>query len=447
MLDLKIPEISSTAGVLNDGIVLGKVNQTSLNAFFSNVILSDDLFVIRRDTSGTTNSFYDVSTAAIADIADNFEPFGTTATFSTNDVLYVASERNIKELYFRISTSGVWAGTGFEVWDSINGETANRQLTNVMDNTNGFRASTGIYKLSWDMPAVDRVAFSPVPGEIAKRKWIMIKLVGLTSVTTAPKLQRMWAVPYQADIRYADLGVMTNEPLTNAIFTDYAPLSMFLNEMSESFFTLPFLGYGLDIAMYRKRAANIVTSEFNYLASDNTWKLIPDFVDTSSGFESGPLTYGDPVQMKTMRWTIPTDWVSKTLNVTMVDNTIRSVSGYFIRHKALAVVTLGPTPLPLARIKCRSFGPDNSDGFIKHTEAKTYKRVSVAIIGIPPTTDIVAQIINSNTGQGASFTIPANTTGNVHATLSTNLSFAIDEEAILAYISGGNCRDLSIHLL
>lgn len=444
MLDLRIAELSATAGTSSDGIVRGAVAQSLVAKAITSTQTSDTVYAIRKD-SGVGFNFIDISTQAISGTTDAFEPWGPTSSFSSGDALYVACNEDVKELYFQITTPGAWTGTGLSVFDSSDGITAGRQLTVTTDETNGFRASAGIRKLAFTAPATPSQAFSPVPGDIASRKWIVIKPNGLTAATTPPKLSRVWIIHPDNEVTYRDFTTTTTAALTDTDFTA-TPDTVFYIVGSTVMYVFPFLTYGLDHTIHRK-LADVVTFAHEYLATDDTWKPLQNFVDPSNDRKNGPAALGDPTQTFPIRWSIPVDWTEKTITYPLTVGGNVVTTGYFIRQRVTAVATTGPTATPLTRSRCRSFGVANSSG-IYHKNAITYGAVTFDI-GVPSAASAAVQFVNINTGQASTVTIPASTRSSGAITgqrLDCSLAMAAGQSLLVTHAGGGTLMDIEMRL-
>lgn len=279
-----IPVVSATAGEDDDGSLVGRVLGSNFADAFANVRLAAQAYVYRKDVAGTTFSFEDVSAAANDDTPSDFLPFGTTAQMSAGDECLIACEHHIKELYFRIATPGVWTGT-IEIRYSTNGQTANATLQNVVDGTNGFRATAGVYGISFTVPT-DIVAFSPVPGEIASRRWLVLKPT-VTAVTTAPVLSRIWINHTDESVTY--LNPTINDSILTGPSAPQHPPTYFPTVDSAVHFAFSNPAFGIERNIYR-RQENVRTRVLEYLASDGTWKTLTGVNDPSSDYTNGPAT-------------------------------------------------------------------------------------------------------------------------------------------------------------
>lgn len=442
MIDLMLPEISSVAGDASDGVIRGRVNQSLLTGLFSNVLLAGTLYAIRRDRSAGGTAYLDVSSLAISGTTDALEPFGSTAVMSAGDGLLIACEHDIKEIYVNVTTAGAGSWDGIELYDSSDGKKFNRLLANIVDGTNGFKA-TGIGRITFDHPSTTHQTFSPAPDDIAERKWLLIAPKNITSVTTAPKVSRIWIIHHDESITYNEYTSTINASLTSGDFTGY-PSTVFPVIGTERLYIFPFLAYGMDVTIHRK-SPGTTTLAAEYLASDGTWKSIPGWNDPSNGFQNGPTTLGGATTSHMIRWSVPSDWVSKTSNLAMSDGSTKSVTGYFIRLRVTAVSPLGPIAPTLYRGRVRAFGSANCSG-IKAYTARTLNGLTVSRAGVPNTAATTINLINGHTGQGASVTIPANPSLPWSAEISPNLPLAAGQELLIVHTSGGTLRDVNVHI-
>lgn len=446
MFSQRIPVISGTAGTLNDGVFLGQVNKSPLVKLLRSIKVSSELHVIRKDTAGTSYSFVDISAEAVSDSASSFAPFGDDTTFSGNDTLYVTNGGYpISSLYFDIDVPGVWNGTGIEVWDSTDGITANRQRTIINDSSNGLRGTVGVHRVQIAEEEIPNVEFSPVPTDITSRKWYVVKLAGVTGTTTAPLCKRMWFehdhsdgtpeewIDFTEDINSIEGDGYIRNPLFAFPVVGGGEVMVFSN-----------VTYGIDITISRSIATG--THEFTqeYLASDNTWKLLT-VVDTSNGYESGPATLvGDSGEEFTMRWVPPADWVSKTVDYLIAGDIAESVTGFMMRQRISAVPTYGPVLLPLVRSKSRSFGLGNVEG-VQHFSPTVYKGICIANIG-GITADTVITV--NNLTKGISRTVEVLTTDTLPLNIDfDDLAFRANDLLGMSWSSGGTITDAQIFLV
>lgn len=444
MLDLRIAILSSTAGQNSDGIVRGSINDSLVISAQSNLIIATTMNVIRQDTIAGGFNFLDLSAEAASEVDDSFEPFGSTVSFSANDAFFLSDDIEIQELFFQITTSGDWVGDGLEVFDSTDGVTANRLLGNIQDDSDGFRNTTGIYRLTWDAPASDRVAFSPVPGQIAEREWIVIKPKNLTGATTAPKLRRMWIKNTPALALHTDFTSDVNTDVNDASFGVLETVTAFFTEGEILYLGLPFLSIGVDVYIHRHMVPTI-TPAWEYLATDSTWKPLSNLSDESDNLQNGPVNLGDGVEKFVIRWSIPSDWGSEPLTLTPQP----ALAAHWVRRRMVAVVPMGPSLLPLTRVRAKSYGVDNATGLFYKDSVDL--SVVTFLAGIPPLIDTVIQLANINTGQASTYTHPAGETfsGNLvdqHIELSPPLHFNAGDGLLITHLSGGIIEDLEMHI-
>jgi len=445
MLDLRIPEISSTSGPDSDGVVNGRVSQSELICSISNVQMSNVVYAYRKDTATGFSQFQDISTNAVSDVA--FEPFGSTDNFSANDALILSCTEEVKEIFFRITTPGVFTCDGIDVLISTDGITFNTTLTGVTDNSNAFRNAAGIYRITLpnDTGHVDS---SPVPGEITSRRWHLIKFRNLTGITTAPQINHIWLIHQDANMTYMDSTAVQNSSMTSNVFGTF-DTTVFPTIGTTHYYAFPFLAYGMETAVFRK-FITAMTRTTEYLSSDDTWKTLPDYVDPSNALTNGPTTLGETAITYSRRWTIPTDWASKTLSFPLDGGESVSYTGYFIRQPITSITTYGPLGRALWRARGRAFGSGNSNG-IYHKTSTTYSYVTFTI-GNPSSTDMVISFTNCITGQSRSINIPANSVDSGSLTggrldFSSPLTIGAGEHLLISHVSGsGVIQDMELHL-
>jgi hypothetical protein len=209
-------EISDVAGNAADGIVRGVVDQSLFSGAYTSVEDTETVYAFNLDTSTGAIDFTDYTVQCTSGIADSFLPWSTDGQFSAGDALYIASAEDVTEIRFTISTPGVWVGGGLDILDSTDGATPNRTLTGVSDASNGFRNGPGTYVITWTDPAIPRVAWSPVPGFIAARKWIVIRPSGYISSTTSPKMSMTYCLGLGIDFEVKT--AIYNAPMADGTF-------------------------------------------------------------------------------------------------------------------------------------------------------------------------------------------------------------------------------------
>lgn len=436
-LNFLLSEISPTAGDNADGVILGSVIESDLLAMLTDVPISSTIYALRKDVTGTTFTFTDISTPAGDDTTSDFLPWGTTAQMTAGDELFISCDHPKAELFFKIDTPGVWNGT-VEIRYSSNGQTANAVLQNVVDGTNGFRASAGIYSIAFTVPA-DITAFSPVPGDISSRQWFVIKPT-VTGVTTAPVLSRVWI--RHSNVTVIDLSSLVNGNIITQGQGQGHPPDIFPTVGSSVYFAFPNPAYGMERDIYL-RSGNTRTRVAEYFASDNTWKTLTGWTDPSNDYTSGPSSQAANPTRYAVRWTIPSDWVSATRSFITNSSTVQ-YTGFWIRERTTAVSQLGPMQVAVANLGVRQFGNTNTTGMAMRQNL-TVLGVVVLSAAIENTVDCLCQIANMTTGATASFTIPANPT----LPLNVNIDMTILAGQRLGIVcsSGGTLRNVQVGLI
>lgn len=449
MFTLRMSEISAVAGNASDGIVRGTVDQSFLTSAYTNIEGAESVFAYNVDLVGPDVYFTDYSAAASGLVGPNsFLPWSTDANFSAGDSAYVAAEEEVSRIRFTLDTSGVWVsstGGGITLWDSTDGISANRQLTGVVDPTNGFRAAPGTYEVTWTDPATPRVAFSPVPGVVASRKWIVIRPDNFTSKTTSPKMSTM----YMSGID----GMFENE---TSVYNKTPPDDVFgvvndviYNVGYSDIFTFPSPTIGVDLLMYRKATASR-TTRLEYYALDGTWKVLPGAYDPSNWMLNGPTTLGDPMQTYHLRWPIPVDWQNMTLTIDVEVGGVpvpTVITGYHLRSVIQTVSSIAAHPPGLARARARSL---SAAGAVFHLSPQIYTLATFEV-GVPALTDCVVELVNINTGATATMTIPAATRSSAELPLeriplTTSLSIGQGDALLISWLSGGTVQDVELVL-
>lgn len=427
---IHIPEISPTAGIADDGVIFGTIPQTVITSVQSSVANAAVLYALALNANPNF-AFTDISTAMGDDTVDDASPFGTAGTFTTDDAFYIACNDDVAEIYVRVSTPGVWTGTGLAIFDSTDGVQASRQMTGVVDASNGFRAAAGIYRISWTAPASARVAFSPMPGHIASRKWLVIKPVGFTAVTTAPKLTRVWLRHPETEVTHSDFTAIGNGAMTDSAFGALEFLNVFVADNASLYACFSGPTLGLDVAIYRRTAGGI-TYAWEYLATDTTWKPLTGISDPSDGYQNGPVAFSTTPTLAAIRWPIPTDWASTAHTLPPQ----AAVTGFWIRRRVVTVTAPGPYPTVLLRARSKTVSPSTATGVL-HRADRNYQRVMVLRCGVPPVAvPLIGQIVNVNTGLSASFTVPVGTDGPVEIATSNALQMQAGQQALIMGVSG-----------
>jgi hypothetical protein len=442
-------EISAVAGNVADGIVRGVVDQSLITSVYTNIEGAEAVYAYNVDLVGPDVYFTDYSNAASGLVGPNsFLPWSSDANFTAGDSAYVAADEPCTRIRFTVDTPGVWTsstGGGITVWDSTDGVTANRQLTGVVDPSNGFRAAAGTYEVSWTDPAIPRVAFSPVPGVITSRKWIVIKPDNYSASVTSPKMSTMYMSG--ATGMFEDETAVYNKAPPDDVF-GVVPNVIYNQGYGEIFsFASPTIG--LDLLMYRKATASR-TTELQYYALDGTWKTLTGASDPSNWMLNGPTNLGDPMQTFHLRWPIPTDWqnMSLTIDVEVMGLPVPTViTGYHMRSVIQTVTNVAAQPPGLARGRSRTL---SAAGAVFHLAAATYSLATFEV-GVPALTDCVVELVNINTGATATMTIPAATKSSAELALeriplSTPLVIGQGDALLITWLSGGTVQDVELVL-
>lgn len=443
MFTISIAEISDSAGNNSDGIVRGQTDQVHFTDAYSSIEEAEDVYAYNVDLAGLNIEFTDYSSAASGHDGPNaFMPWGTNATFSAGDSVYVASTEDVAQLRFTIDTPGVWTGPGLQVWDSTNGIEADRQLTVTLDQSDGFRNGPGTYIVEWATPSSDRVAFSPVPSFITSRKWIVVKPESLTAPGTSPKMSIMYMLGTNSG--YDDQTLVFNAAMTDGSFGTVPDVVYDVGQAQ--LFTFPSAGFGLDLMVHRK-SANVRDMALQYYASDLTWKALPNLSDPSTWMKNGPATLSDPPQLFHIRWAIPSDWTSQSLAIPLEGGGTRVITGWHMRAVVTSFTGAGPQTPALARGRCR---PLSASGGVYHLDAKTYTMATFEA-GVPCVTPTIVELVNINSGQCATMTIPAHTyssseLGAERIVLSSPLTIGAGEALLITWDSGGTLQNVELVL-
>jgi hypothetical protein len=435
-------EISAIAGMAADGIVRGFIAQSYLSDAYTNIEGAEGVYAYNIDLTGPDVYFTDYSNAASGLVGPgSFLPWSTDGQFTAGDSVAVATDEACTRIRFTVDTPGVWVsstGGGITVWDSTDGVTANRQLTGVVDPSNGFRNPAGVYEITWTDPVIPRVAFSPVPGVIASRKWIVIKPDHYSSSTTSPKMSTMYMSGTVG--LFEDVTAVYNKNPPDAVF-GVVPDVIYSTGYSD-LFTFPNTPVGLDLMMYRKATASRVT-HLEYYALGGVWKTLTDANDPSNWMLNGPTTLGDPMRLYHIRWPVPNDWQNMSLTIDVEGVGPVLLTGWHLRSVIDSVSSVAAHPPGLARARARTLG---SAGGIFHLAAATYSVLTYEA-RVPALTDCIVEFINVNTGASALVTIPAgsyssSTLPTERLTFSTPLVIGQGDALLITWMSGGTVQDV-----
>lgn len=444
MLDLTMSVLSSTAGNLADGVAKGGINRSEMVSIWSNISTAQNVFALRKDTSGAFNVYTDLSAEAVANTDDLFMPFGSDSEMSQGDEIWLAdSDKPINEIYVKITTPGSYTGT-IQVYESVDGVSL-IPVTNLVDSSNGFKNANGVYKISFDSNKENRKAIIPEFGKTA-RKYIVIKLATLTAATTSPKLSRIWLVGTETDNNsWTDYTAIINGSMTSSDFTagSYSSLEFFPIIGNESRFAFRGPTIGTYDAVYRG-IPNSYGVIVEYLAADNTWKALPNYSDESANFTAPGTALRTTPLYYYRKWSIPSDWTQMSLT-----HGTSTITAYWIRRRIVSVSIYGPVPIQLYRRRSLSFGEGLAYG-VYHNSVKNYKCINY-YIGIPSTTDTVVALTNTVTGSSRTFTIPADSfdsgllpNGRIEFVSALNVSAG--QALMISHVSGGTLADIEFHI-
>lgn len=435
MLDIRIAELSATAGPTEDGIVAGGGVEHSLgDASYTNLGFSEDLHVLRKDTDGLDVVFTDVT-----DLALSGTPFPAFGTLSSRDELWI-SGTSMEALYVEVTTPGEYIGGGVSIWDSPDGEELH-EITPIDDESDGFRNDAGIYKISFSGHE-DRQSIAPLFG-MDKHPYVVIRPKTLGTVTVSPIISNVWVLRSLSDSQYLDFTPTTNGATDNATFGGTWPDTIFYTSGVDVHYGLSFPACGFDDWVYRKTNSDR-SGVYQYFATDKTWKDLENFTESGNQLKSGPSTnIGTPTIYKS-RWSVPSDW---TPDVCCHAPDMNATPAYWIRYYVTNTPSTGPKTSPLFRRRFRILGDDSSYGIL-HKNAIHYTGVAYSI-GTPSTTDTHVQLINGDTGQSVTITIPANTisSGELENKIQDiNLSIDSGQSLLIQFVGGGTVQDIDLRL-
>lgn len=425
MINLHIPEISNTAGINSDGVFVGSINQVNPIAVLMGETLVTISQVLRKAVTASGATWQDFTTAATDATTSDFAPFGAASDMSVGDAFYFRTLNNedVHSIYIQLATAGIgnwnlklqeW-NTTTEAWEDVTG---------LVDNSNGLKASAGIYQISYTSGAEGNVRLDDTS---PKYIWHRLVLKTFTSATTAPILSRIWTA--NDVLKYRDVTVAHTSTNFSSLPSEILPR---INDCL--IMVYPNLTMGEDIVITRSASMNYTTTMF-YLASDNVYKTLSGVSDESNMYQIAAST-----TERKRRWTMPSDWVSKS--ITDKDGVVHT--GYIVCMRITAVSVEGPVAPPQITCKVRCFGENNTDG-VKMFSSTTVKAVSISRIGIPTTTATVIQLLNLTTGKGSSLTIPANTVSSLNVDID-DITYAINDKLGISFLSGGTIKDCEVLL-
>jgi hypothetical protein len=424
---LNFPVISPTAGPAQDGLLLGRINASDLIASFNVSRVTPVAQVYREDLTTTGSTLVDFTTAATSAAAADFPPFGTSGSMSDGDSFYYRSQNyvEIKKLMVSIATPGVgtwtidcqqWNATT-EAWESVTG---------LVDGSNGFKAAIGVYSIICTGGAGGSLRLRHT--DTTKYKWHRVKLVNPSGVTTAPVLDRIW-IASETDV-YVDVTTAYNTGVFTGLATELIPLVG-----SHNLRVHPGPPIGADVIVSQVRSSNFTIAN-EYLASDDVWKVIPDYTDPSNDFTV--------LGTHRIRWSRPADWTQKTLTINSV-----AYTGYMERHRIDVVTVQGPTPPPWLQYDSRALGAANAKGLVLGAGSYSYATFTAGANNATVAT--VVALINADSGATSTLSIPVGVDDGSDETdgkqdLNTALSFTAGQSMLVMCLSGGPIVDVSLRL-
>lgn len=430
MRDFRFPELSPTAGELNDGVVRGRIERSLVETGQAKVAFVSGITAFRKDTSPTgVITYVDVSAEMVSDTANSFLPWGDTSSFSVGDELWVAGDADICELYPEVDVAGVWAGDGLEIFESLDGETLTA-VTGLVDNSDGFRVAGGNL-IEFDVGA--RKLIAPQFGT-PKKKYIVIRPKNITAVTTAPQLRRMRASCSEVELGWVDVTSFYNGDPTDGTFPPLGDIFVTLNSHA----VLGFKGIAGAYIQYIHQALEPVAIRTHDYFDGTNWQPLLGVVDASAGSTNGPVTLGDGMQEFMTSWPIPSNWpkVAMTFGST-------TYTAHWLRVRPSSILEYRPSKPTLGRVRSLSYGPGLAVG-LYHNAAKTWLGCDYQM-PIASATDIVFELVSATTGAAVSVTIPSGeTTG--HVLFGSPFGLPAQAEVLVKVLSG-NATDVAINLI
>lgn len=423
---LNFPVVSPTAGKDREGILMGQITPTNFVA----VVLESKVIPVQEvkveDITATGRVLIDATAAATNAAAGDFSPFGIASAMSTGDAFYfyVADGKDCNSLHAQIATPGV--GTweiAIQDWDAVAEAWVDMVISE--DNTNSFRAVAGVRTIKFTHVKKGLVKLNLT--DTVKHVWHRVYLKNFTSATTAPILSRLWV----SDVvfNYTDITSQVNSGSWTGFNSEFLP-----ELEAHTDWIHPGPPMGLDVTV-TQAASGTYTTVREYLATDGTWKPIPNVVDPSSDHTV--------LGASKIRWSRPTDWTKKSY--TFLGQT---VEGWIEKRKVNSIVTAGPTQLWQLSAKSRSLGAANAQGLESPTTA-TYSAATFSIGDNRATVDTVINFENVDTGAAATITIPS---GVEDASALTGgkvpfaLSLAAGNSTLPVCISGGPLIDVTLRM-
>lgn len=442
MFTITLAEVSETAGNSSDGIVRGTVAQSLFNYVYDGVEPIERVYAFNLDISGGSIDFTDYTTEATSGVANSFLPWGTDGTFSDGDAVYLASSEDVTEIRLVIDTGAVWVGGGLEVWDSTDGLTPNRQLSVISDTTNGLR-NTGTGVIKWTDPVAPRVAWSPVPGFITSRKWIVVKPSGYISSTVSPKASMTFMIGLGND--FEDETAVYNASMSDSSFGVVSDVVYFTGE--STIFSLPYPGIGVDFMIHRK-CQNVRDVVLEYYAVGGTWVTLPNLDDPSDWMKNGPASLLDPPELFHVRWSPPLDWQVLPLVIQPDGGGAPiTITGAHMRARVTTVTDVAQQAPPLVRARARSL---DAAGGVRCNAGGVYTSLTFEA-GVPCLVDTKIQLLNINTGLTTTAIFPANTLSSCDLAankvlFAQSLTINPSDSLLITWQSGGTLQNVELVL-
>lgn len=437
MLNFILPEISPTAGTNSDGVVLGSVSESLLTCAFETQTRCLNPVVYRLDRSNGSLNIINDTSDAISGVSNQWKPFGNSTVFSDGDEFIVACDEEVQAILFNVTTVASHSAV-LHVYDSIDGVWATNELT-VTDESSAFKLSGWHYitipanasRSAW------RPSFDPSLN-VPSKQYIRFRLDGIVGGNAPPQCSQIILI--RKTLRYEDRTTSTNGA------TNTVPPVANLYPWPGSIWQWCFdsRAYGAEVYMHLA-ASNVITDVHEYLASDNTWKPLSNWINNTNDFTAGPTVLGNPVERFTIRWTVPSDWASLPQTIIIDDGTTTTRTGYWIRERTLTVTSYGVHQNPRYRVRARQFGNTNTSG-VEMQQSFSVLGVSVTNATIKNTVDCVCQVANMTTGATANFTIPANSTLPLNVD-TTDLTVSAGQRIGIICSSGGTLQNVQVALI
>ena len=381
--------------------------------------------VTTYDQSTGTGLYTDRTTTVALGTGTGMQVFGTTGTMTAGDALFVrpqAADRQFNRVSFRVTTPGVGTWT-IRVQRYNAGTDAWENQTISTDTTDAFRnAGVGYIEFTSTVFDAERLQF----GE-TKYPWTKIELLSVSSVTTAPSIDRL--VLSNPDFISRNILPSVRDGNFSSFMTEIFP-----TDGSYFLITSPGRPVGSRLVISTLNSTVITTAD-EYYGSDGQWHALTVTNDPSNNYSTlGTFEH---------RWLVPNDWVSMTLTHASGD-----VTGFHYRHVITSVPSAFVVPAHIQESP-RALGSTSSG--MPLAFGATVNHATYNVRGSTSATDVVYLIANATTGQSATFTIPANSRSsteltNHRATLTGTITYVAGDEMLLAHLGGGALTDFELLL-